>query len=227
MGYKNMERMILEFESKEVLFQSLCDKVIEDLKEALNKNGTATLLVSGGSTPKPLFQLLCQCELAWENISIGLVDERYINNTSEFSNENLVVNNLVTKLAKKATFVPMVFHSENEDLNLELVKKAYSIFKHPDVVLLGMGDDGHTASIFPNDAASELVNSTSELIAITNAPNFPYRRITCTTTLLKNAKHTYLLFTGENKKAILEKAEEKKYPIGEFLNTIEAVYFTK
>ena len=67
-----------------------------------------------------------------------------------------------------------------------------------------MGDDGHTASIFPNDEASILANSTSELIAITNAPNHPKRRITCSTFLLKNAKHTYLLFTGDNKKVILE-----------------------
>lgn len=219
--------MILEFESKEKMFESLCSKVIEDLKEAINTNGTATLLVSGGSTPKPLFQLVNQSELDWEKVTIGLVDERYVNNTSEFSNENLVINNLVTNLAKKATFIPMVFHSENENLNLDMVKKAYNVFENPTVVLLGMGDDGHTASIFPNDEASTIANSTSELIAITNAPNHPKRRITCSTFLLKNAKHTYLLFTGENKKVILEEAKEKNYPIGEFLDTIDTVYFTK
>ena len=54
--------MILEFETKEKMFESLCNKVIEDLKEAINTNGTATLLVSGGSTPKPLFHLMNQCE---------------------------------------------------------------------------------------------------------------------------------------------------------------------
>jgi len=219
--------MILEFESKEKMFESLCSKVIEDLKEAINTNGNATLLVSGGSTPKPLFQLVNQSELDWEKVTIGLVDERYVNNTSEFSNENLVINNLVTNLAKKATFIPMVFHSENENLNLDMVKKAYNVFENPTVVLLGMGDDGHTASIFPNDEASTFANSTSELIAITNAPNHPKRRITCSTFLLKNAKHTYLLFTGENKKVILEEAKEKNYPIGEFLDTIDTVYFTK
>jgi len=222
-----MERMIVEFESKEKMFESLCYKVIEDLKEAINTNGTATLLVSGGSTPKPLFKLLNQCELDWEKVTIGLVDERYVNNTSEFSNENLVVNNLVTNKAKKATFVPMVFNSEDENLNLGTVKKAYKVFENPTVVLLGMGDDGHTASIFPNDEASILANSTSEFIATTNAPNFPYKRITCTTTLLKNAKHTYLLFTGENKKIVLSEAKDNKYPIGELLDTIETVYFTK
>ena len=227
MDYKNVERMIVEFESKEKMFESLCTKVIEDLKEAIKTNGTATLLVSGGSTPKPLFQLLNKCELDWEKVTIGLVDERYVNNTSEFSNENLVINNLVTNKAKKATFVPMVFNSEDENLNLEMVKKAYEVFENPTVVLLGMGDDGHTASIFPNDEASILANSTSELIAITNAPNHPKRRITCSTFLLKNAKHTYLLFIGDNKKVILEEAKDKKYPISEFLDTIETVYFTK
>lgn len=219
--------MIHEFESKEIMFEFLCNKVIEDLKEAIKTKGTSTLLVSGGSTPKPLFQLLNQCELDWEKVTVGLVDERYVNNTSEFSNENLVTNNLLTNQAKKASFVPMVFNSENENLNLEMVKNAYKVFENPTVVLLGMGDDGHTASIFPNDETSTIANSTSELIAITNAPNHPKRRITCSTLLLKNAKHTYLLFTGDNKKVILEEAKDKKYPIGEFLDTIETVYFTK
>jgi 6-phosphogluconolactonase len=219
--------MILEFETKEKMFESLCNKVIEDLKEAINTNGTATLLVSGGSTPKPLFHLMNQCELDWEKVTIGLVDERYVNNTSEFSNENLVINNLVTNLAKKTTFIPMVFNSENESLNLEMVKKAYKVFENTTVVLLGMGDDGHTASIFPNDEASILATSTSELIAITNAPNHPKKRLTCSSSLIKNAKHIYLLFTGENKKVILEEAKEKNYPISEFLDTIDTVYFTK
>ena len=219
--------MILEFETKEKMFESLAIKVIEDLNEAVKTKGKATLLVSGGSTPKPLFQLLNQYELDWEKITIGLVDERFVNNTSEFSNENLVVNNLLTNRAKKATFVPMVFNAESEDLNLELVKKAYNIFENTTVVLLGMGDDGHTASIFPNDEASVIANTTLETIAFTNSPNHPKRRITCTTSFLKKASHTYLLFTGENKKTVLEEAKEKKYPIGVFLNTIESVYFAK
>lgn len=218
---------MLEFESKGKMFESLCNKVQKDLTQAIKTHGNATLLVSGGSTPKPLFQLLNECELDWEKVTIGLVDERFVNNTSKFSNENLVMNNLIINKAEKATFIPMVLNSLDEKSNLELVKKAYLIFEYPSVVLLGMGDDGHTASIFPDDEASDFANSTKELIAITNAPNHPKKRITCSTSLLKNAQFTYLLLTSENKKVVLNEAKDKKYPIGEFLDTIETVYFTK
>jgi 6-phosphogluconolactonase len=219
--------MMHEFQTKDELFKALCHQITANLNNAIQKHGKATILLSGGSTPKPLFHLLNQVDLAWDKVTIGLVDERFIANTSEFSNENLLANNLLLNKAKIATFVPMVFHSGNQEKNLVLATGAYSIFKNPTVVLLGMGDDGHTASIFPNDEASENASISKELLSNTNGPKHPTNRITCTPFLLKKAKNTYLLFTGENKTHVLNESVEKNYPINLFKDTITAIYFAK
>jgi 6-phosphogluconolactonase len=219
--------MMHEFQTKDELFKALCHQVVADLNNAIEKNGKATILLSGGSTPKPLFHLLNQVEIAWKKVTVGLVDERFIANTSEFSNENLLANNLLINKAKSASFVPLVFHSGNQAKNLVLATEAYSIFKNPTVVLLGMGDDGHTASIFPNEQASENASISKELLANTIGPNHPTNRITCTTHLLKKAKKTYLLITGENKKQVLFVAEEKNFPINQFKDTLTAIYFAQ
>jgi 6-phosphogluconolactonase len=219
--------MMHEFNTKEELFSALCNQVVADLQQAIEKKGKATLLLSGGSTPKPLFLLLNQVDLDWKKVTIGLVDERFIANTSEFSNENLLVNNLLINKAKSATLVPMVFHSGNQEKNLQLASVAYTVFEKATVVLLGMGDDGHTASIFPNDAASELACKTTDILANTNAPNHPTNRITCTTHFLKKAKKTYLLITGESKKQVLAVAEENNFPINQFKDTLTAIYFAQ
>jgi 6-phosphogluconolactonase len=216
-----------EFKTKEELFSALCQQVVADLQSEIEKKGKATLLLSGGSTPKPLFLLLNQVDLDWKKVTIGLVDERFIANTSEFSNENLLVNNLLINKAKSATFVPMVFHAGNQEKNLQLASAAYTVFEKATVVLLGMGDDGHTASIFPNDAASELASKSAEILANTNSPNHPTNRITCTTHFLKKAKKTYLLITGESKNQVLAVAEENNFPINQFKDTLTAIYFAQ
>jgi len=219
--------MMLEFQTKEELFNALSEQVISDLKTAIEETGKATILLSGGSTPKPLFQLLNQVDLDWKKVTIGLVDERFIENTNEFSNENLLVNNLLNHKVKSATFVPMVYISTDKQKNLEAAIAAYAVFEKPTVVLLGMGDDGHTASLFPKDKASEKANQSTQILANTHAPNHPTNRITCTPNFLKKAKKTYLLFTGESKKQVLLEAEEKNYPINQFIDTITAIYFAQ
>lgn len=214
------------FETKEALEDSLCLQLKSDLENAISTNGKATILVSGGTTPKGLFLKLNQLEIDWKNVIVGLVDERFVPNTSEFSNEKLVKENLLINQATDAQFVSMVQNSENEIENLLLVQKAYSIFNEATIVLLGMGDDGHTASIFPNDAASEEALTSKTNILSTKAPTEPKHRITCSANVLKSAKKRYLLFTGNKKQEILKEAEAKNYPIRHFLNDLDGIYCT-
>lgn len=214
------------FETKEALEESLCQQIKSDLENAISTYGKASLLVSGGTTPKGLFLKLNQLEIDWKNVIVGLVDERFVPNTSEFSNEKLVKENLLINQAADAQFVSMVQNSENEIENLLLVQKAYSVFNDATIVLLGMGDDGHTASIFPNDKeSSEAIISTKNILS-TKAPSEPKHRITCSANVLKSAKKRYLLFTGNKKQEILKEAEAKNYPIRHFLNVIDGIYCT-
>ena len=117
--------MMYRFETKELLEDSLADELLKIFGESIEKYGNATLLVSGGSTPKGFFKKLSERKFPWENITIGLVDERFVNNSSEFSNEKLIRETLLQNEAKDAAFIPMVYDDLGEIINLELAQKAY------------------------------------------------------------------------------------------------------
>jgi 6-phosphogluconolactonase len=200
--------------------------LLKVLGESIEKYGNATLLVSGGSTPKGLFKKLSERKFPWENITIGLVDERFVNNSSEFSNEKLIRETLLQNQASDANFIPMVYDDVDETRNLGLVQKAYHNFERLDAIILGMGDDGHTASIFPNDIESEFALKTIDNIVSTKAPNHPTNRISCSLDFLKKARKIYLFFTGENKLNVLNESKEKNYPISNFLDEKTSIYYS-
>lgn len=227
MDYENLEGIMKRFESKDLLEDSLADELLIVLGEAIEKYGNATLLVSGGSTPKGLLKKLSERKFPWKKMTIGLVDERFVNNTSEFSNEKLIRETLLQNEASEATFIPMVFDDSNEEKNIALVRNAYDKFDRLDVVILGMGDDGHTASIFPNDPESEIALKTKEIIVSTKAPNYPTHRITCSIDFLKRANRTFLFITGETKFQVLKDSNDKNYPIALFYNQNTDIYYSK
>lgn len=215
------------FDSNEALNQALAERIANDLKNLLEIKEHVYLLVSGGSTPKTLFPVLSKLDLDWKKITIGLVDERFVDNTSEFSNEKLVHEALLQNQAKEAEFLPMVLFPNDESINLEAVNKTYTVFAEPDLVLLGMGEDGHTASIFPNDEQSSEALVSNENCLSTKAPVNPQHRITCTAKILKKAVRTYLTITGEKKKSVFENAASNGLPIAFFTETITEVFYTK
>lgn len=219
--------MMLQFEKKELLEDSLAEELIKVLGESIEKFGNATLLLSGGSTPKGLFKKLSERKFPWENLTIGLVDERFVNNSSEYSNEKLIRETLLQKKASDATLIPMVFDDSNEVKNIELVRNAYQKFDRIDAIILGMGDDGHTASIFPNDPESEIALKTEETIVSTKAPNYPTHRITCSLNFLKRAVKTFLFITGDSKLQVLQESFDKNYPIAHFYNQNTDIYYSK
>jgi 6-phosphogluconolactonase len=215
------------FESKKDLEKALCDQLINDLSVAIKEKNSATLLLSGGSTPLGLYQLLSDQLIDWSKVTVGLVDERFVSKTNDFSNEKLLFSTLFSNKAKESVFIPMIYDLNNRLENLKKVQTAYSIFKDPDVVLLGMGEDGHTASIFPFDLNSELSFETTDIIVSTQAPKEPIQRISCSPTLLNTTKNCYLMITGLKKKMILETAVDLKLPIGHFIPRIKEIYYTE
>ncbi|MFM6945577.1 MAG: 6-phosphogluconolactonase [Flavobacteriales bacterium] len=219
---------MIAFESKPELEKRLCQDIAQYLIQAIEEKGTATLLLSGGSTPGGVYRLLAETDLDWSQVYVGLVDERFVGPEDEYSNHLLLRNSLLQHKAQNAVFVPMVSMLQDYLKNEQEMEKAYRIFTEPDVVLLGMGPDGHTASIFPNDPASQqaLIEQTSQIIFNTNAPAHPTQRITCSKTLLCNAKHLLLMLTGEQKLTIFSNAEQMKLPIAAFKNHIQETYYT-
>ena len=184
------------FEAREALAENLARDVADELARAIEAKGRATLAVSGGSTPKLFFEKLSAIDIPWSRVSVTLVDERQVPETSERSNARLVRQHLLQNRAAAASFIPLVDNPEAE--------------KVPpfDVAILGMGADGHTASFFPGgDRLAEALDSGSKakLIAIT-APGAGEPRLTFTLPMLQSAGRLALHIEGAEKKQVLKKA---------------------
>jgi len=228
-NYKKMK--IKNFENINILESSLVKKISLCVSDAIRKYGDARILLSGGSTPINLYSLLSQENINWGKVKIGLVDERFVDQKSDFSNESHIKKNLIKNYAKTAILSPMVCCIDNELLNLEMVSDSYSCFiERTDFTLLGMGNDGHTASIFPNDKESdELMNSINIGVYTTKAPNYPYNRITCSKEFIARSNDIVLFFTGKHKFNVLKNSSNTNVPISYFVknaNEME-IYYTQ
>ena len=222
---------IKDFENINILESSLVKKISLCVSDAIKKYGDARILLSGGSTPINLYSLLSKENVEWGKVKIGLVDERFIDKDSEFSNESNIKKNLIKNCAKTAILSSMVCCIDNESLNLEMVSSSYSCFiERTDFTLLGMGNDGHTASIFPNDKESdELMNSIDVGVFSTKAPNYPYNRITCSKEFITNSIAIVLFFTGLHKFNVLKNSNKTNVPISYFIknNKEMEIYYTQ
>ena len=215
---------ITEFNGREALFSSAASWIADRLKARLSHNFNATLLLSGGSTPAPAYEALSEVNLDWPNVLVGLVDERWVPPEDDASNEKLIRDTLLQNHAESAHFMPMKTPDETSKQAAFAVNELYNVFRKPDVVVLGMGPDGHTASWFPGcghlDAA---FSSPSDKVVMSyNAKGAPVAgthtdRMTITAACAARAKSILLLLTGDEKRAVLED-EAKALPIHRFLS---------
>lgn len=204
-----MSSIMHAFSSQDDLVEALSQSIAEQLQFAIDKKGKASLLVSGGSTPKSLFKKLRVIPLAWEKVSVGLCDERWVSPTSQDSNENLVKMYLLQEKASRATFVGMF--EEGMDVQTAQVycsKKMKTMLFPFDVLILGMGSDAHTASLFPQnvnlDKAFDLNN---EALCMAIEPTTaPYIRMSLTRKAILSAENIYLHFEGLEKLAVYQEA---------------------
>lgn len=207
------------FEDEEKLTFSLAQSIVDHLNNAVTEKGSASLIVSGGSTPKKLFKALSEMNIDWDKIKIGLCDERLVEPTHNDSNEKLVRETLMTGYAQHATFIDMA--SEDETACSKHVKELLMPF---DVIVLGMGEDAHTASLFPNNPRlGEAYDQTKENVCIKIVPQHaPHARMSLTLGAILSARHVYLHFQGESKlnvyKEALRGADSFAMPIRAIIN---------
>ena len=222
---------IKKFENKKNLESSLLLKISTCISDAIKKYGDARFLLSGGSTPMNLYSLLSEETIEWEKVKIGLVDERFVPKENLFNNETQIKNNLLKNSAKFATIFGMVYNYENEILNLKMVNQQYkTFFERIDFTILGMGEDGHTASLFPGDKESEELMNTSNIgIFSTKSPSFPYNRITCSKELIAKSNYIALFINGETKFNVLKNSIETQVPISYFVKNSKnmEIYYSK
>jgi 6-phosphogluconolactonase len=222
---------IKKFDSKNELENTLVTAIVSEISAAIEAHGDARILVSGGGTPLPLYRLLSAANVEWSKVKIGLVDERFVPLESEFNNGSQIHQAFSHTAAKSAKFIGMVENADDLNENMKLVNENYQLFlDRTDFTLLGMGEDGHTASLFPNDPASEEILMSDVLgVLPTKAPNYPFQRITCSKQMLLNSTALVLFIVGERKLEILNNYSTAHLPISSFLENVSnlEVYYAR
>ncbi len=203
------------FPDRESAAAALADQIGQRLTAGIAANGRASLAVSGGSTPVALFERLSAMDLNWPDVVITLVDERWVAASDEDSNEGLVRNHLLKAQAAGATFIGLKNEATTASAGEQECEQRLKDVPRPfDVLVLGMGADGHTASLFPGakklDRACDM-NATQSCLGI--APrSAPHERMTLTLPAILDAGQLFLHITGPNKKDVLAQAQADGSP---------------
>ncbi|MGB3626267.1 MAG: 6-phosphogluconolactonase [Henriciella sp.] len=185
------------------------------LGDALERRSKASLFCSGGSTPGPIYQALSDTELDWGNVTVGLADERWIGPEHAASNAALVQRTLLQGKAAEARFLQMKTASDTAfGAEAELDKSYGEPASVIDVLILGMGPDGHTLSWFSDAKGLGAATDPGNLLSVAaiDAPKTEVtgeitERMTLTYPAVANARHILLLMTGDDKRAVFKRAD--------------------
>ena len=210
------------FANRSLASQSVAKRITAALEHDLDKAPEAALIVSGGSTPKQCYELLANTQLAWDRVHILLSDERCVHPDHQASNEGMIRRSLVTHRAAKAKLVSVC----DSDLPLVgncdvLAEKMRALPKPYSAALLGIGEDGHFASLFPDfdrlDEGLDLDSKQSCMLVNTAAS--PHPRVTLTMPSILQSREVLLLFFGNEKRAMYERAKlgDCRYPLSRLL----------
>lgn len=198
-----------DFPDGDALAAALAEAVATQLKSGIAERGRASLAVSGGSTPARFFAALgAREDIDWARVVVTLVDERWVDETSERSNARLVKSRLLQGPAAAAAFQPLFGGGDEPGPTaLATIESALDHLPAPfDAVVLGMGTDGHTASFFPGgDTLAEALAGHAPLVAI-RAPGAGEPRVTLSLIRLLATKALYVHIEGSDKAEVLRAA---------------------
>lgn len=205
-----MSYALIEYPDREKLAVELADLMFGELRARLDRAPRAAMAVSGGTSPGPVFDALSQARLDWDRVDILLTDERWVPETSERSNTALLRQRLLVDRAAAARLVPLYRDGSDPEAALPHLTDGVAGCLPLDVVLLGMGSDMHTASLFPGaDLLAEGLASDAPPVLPMRAPGAAEPRITLTAQVLNGAASKHVLIFGDEKRAALKAAEGK------------------
>ena len=212
---------LLTYPDREALAMGLADDLAGALKQALLANDTASFCVPGGSSPGETFSILSGVDLEWSRVRVFLGDERWVPEDHERSNTRLLRTTLLTDKAGRATLIPMVTGDATPEEGIPALEAGFADAFPISVLLLGMGADMHTASLFPGaDRLSEALSWEAPVLVPMRAEGAAEPRVTLSRPVLADAMTTHVLIMGEEKREVLEKAralEPEEAPIAAFL----------
>ena len=199
-----------EYPDAELMMIDLANQLVGDLENALLTHDRVSFAVPGGTTPGPVFDTLSAVDLGWDRIDVMLTDERWVPETSDRSNTRLLRERLLVDKAASATLIPLYADAPTPEDKLPSLAAALDPLLPISVMLLGMGADMHTASIFPEaDQLDAALNGSDNLVAM-RAPGAPEPRITLSAKVLKGAMYRHIVIIGDEKRAALNKARYLK-----------------
>ncbi|MGL4447570.1 6-phosphogluconolactonase [Shewanella sp.] len=203
------ETVFKSFDTPSALEEQLASRIASQLQEAVDARGKASLVVSGGSTPLKLFELLSMKSIDWSDVYVTLADERWVDVEDPASNERLVRAHLLQNRAANAKFRGLKNMFSSAEAGVDMAAECLSHFPQPfDVVILGMGNDGHTCSWFPCCAELAEALSTEALCLATHPTTAPHARMTLSKSAILNSRQIYLHLVGEQKLSVYRQALE-------------------
>jgi 6-phosphogluconolactonase len=197
-----------QFINTEALNTAFAAQLVTILEQAIAARDAAYLVVSGGRTPQALFATLAKTPLAWEKVTILLADDRYLPPSAEQSNERLVRATLLQGYAAKANFISLYAEAVDAYAAIPAITRRIEDLPIFDAVILGMGEDGHTASLFPccAELAAGMADNAPAVLA-TSPTTAPYQRITLSRVRLLQSRQLFLHLVGSSKLTVLEQAQ--------------------
>jgi 6-phosphogluconolactonase len=196
------------YNDQDLMMLALANQIAGELGETLRQEGRASLCVPGGSTPGPVFDLLSAVDLDWANVSVFLNDERWVDESSPRSNTRMLKQRLLQGKAVAANIVPLYADTPQPEDAMAALAEGLRPHLPISVLLLGMGADMHTASLFPGaDRLEEALSDVAPILLPMRAEAAGEPRITLSAPVLKAALRTHILITGDSKRAAIERAE--------------------
>lgn len=198
-----------EYPDRELMMLSLADKLAGELSDFLRRQDRVTFSVPGGTTPGPVFDTLSGIDIDWSRVAVLLNDERWVPDTAPRSNTRLLRQRLLVGRAAAATLVPLYRDAPTPEDALEELTAGITPHLPISVLLLGMGGDMHTASLFPGaDRLEEAMAADAPPLMALRSDAAGEPRMTLTAPVLREAMRTHILITGPEKRAALEQAQK-------------------
>ncbi|ADO42774.1 6-phosphogluconolactonase [Ketogulonicigenium vulgare] len=196
----------IEYPDSDIMMITLANQIAGELRQALTGGERASLAVPGGTTPGPVFDSLCAADLDWGRVDVMLTDERWVPEGNPRSNTRLVKSRLLTGRAHDARYIPLYAETPEPEESLDALSQGIAASLPLTVCLLGMGEDMHTASLFPGaDRLAEGLSG-SDILLPMRAPGAPEVRMTLTANVLNGALHRHILIIGAGKRDAYERA---------------------
>lgn len=198
----------IEYPDTDMMMIDLANRIAGDLNAALHHDDRACLAVPGGTTPGPLFDDLCAADLPWDRVDVMLTDERWVPTDSDRSNTKLIRERLLVNRAAAARHLPLYAPAQTPEEVLPELEAMIAPELPIAVLLLGMGTDMHTASIFPGaDKLSEALDHRAPILVPMRAPGAAEPRITLSARVLDGALRKHIVIIGAKKREAFEKAQ--------------------